>query len=45
MNNPPFSPDWIFTKVGKRALFGPMIGQNVFHIQSHELNYNPEIYI
>jgi hypothetical protein len=57
MNNPPFSPDWIFTKVGKRALLGPMIaveegttktydyGQNVFHIQSHQLNYNPEIYI
>ena len=52
-----YSPDWIITKNGKRALINPMIaveegvnlsdneGQIYFHKKCCECNYNPDIYI
>jgi hypothetical protein len=52
-----YSPDWIITKNGKRALINPMIaveegvnlsgheGQIIFHKQCCECNYDPDIYI
>jgi len=52
-----YSPDWIITKNGKRALINPMIaveeginvsddeGQRSFHKISHQFHYNSDIYI
>lgn len=57
INSLNYSPDWIITKNGKRALINPMIaveegdnlssheGQKTFHKQCYECNYNPDIYI
>lgn len=53
----PYSPDWILTKVGKRAFIYPMValeggdtktdnvGQNDFHRTCFITNYDPDIYI
>jgi len=53
----PFSSDWIITKEGNRALIYPMLavetadkisghqGQDVFHENCKNLNYNPNMYI
>jgi len=53
----PFSSDWIITKEGNRALIYPMLavetadkisghqGQDVFHENCKNLNYDPNMYI
>ena len=52
----PYNPDWTLTKDGRHLLIYPMlaleegitktdhIGQNTFHQQCFDINYNPEIY-
>jgi hypothetical protein len=53
----PYSPDWIITKYGKRAVITPMIaveegedksgncGQTDFHRRCHQHNFNADIHI
>lgn len=56
-NLPPFNPDWMFTKFGKRACVTPMlaledglgkyehVGHGNFHRQCFEHNYRSDLYI
>lgn len=56
-NLPPFNPDWMFTKFGRRACVTPMlavedglgkyehVGHGNFHRQCFQHNYHPDLYI
>jgi hypothetical protein len=57
LNKPYYSPDWVITKNGNRAIIYPLIaveegdtktdhvGQNDFHRQCFLRNYNPNVHI